>query len=120
MLGKQIAHYHIERLLGEGGMGNVYLAKDEKNNRWVAVKSLRANTAMEPQVRQRFRQEASTMAQLHHKNLVQLHDFIADDNGIYLIMEYVEGENLEHFISRNLAKLSPLSIVEMFCKCLMR
>lgn len=115
MLGKQIAHYRIEKLLGEGGMGSVYLAKDLKNNRLVAIKSLFSHLALQPTVLERFRHEASTMAGLHHLNVVQLHDFI-DNDGLYLVMEYVEGEELSDYIIRK--PIAWEQAVEMFLQIL--
>ncbi|SFB78162.1 Serine/threonine protein kinase [Flexibacter flexilis DSM 6793] len=117
MIGSQIAHYRIDKLLGEGGMGGVYLAEDLKHKRKVAIKALFSHLAMQQTVRERFRYEASTMAQLYHPNIVQLLDFI-DENGLYLVMEYVEGIELDRYIITQNKHLPWPEAVEMLMQIL--
>jgi len=100
MIGKRIQQYEILSLIGEGGMGNVYLARHTQLGRNVAIKSLLPQLARNENIRARFKNEASTMAHLQHPNIVALYDYVEDDDGLYLIMEYVEGIELDDYIRK--------------------
>jgi serine/threonine protein kinase len=91
MIGKQLLNYEIKSLIGEGGMGNVYLGEHTSIGRKVAIKVLRPELASNNEIRNRFKNEASVMAHLQHPGIVALHDYLEQDDGLYLIMEYVEG-----------------------------
>jgi serine/threonine protein kinase len=99
MIGQTILNYKIESLIGEGGMGSVYLATHTQMNRKVAIKALLPQFMANAEVKQRFKNEASTLAHLQHPNIVGLFDYIEDETGMYLVMEYVEGTPLDDFIS---------------------
>jgi serine/threonine protein kinase len=99
MIGKTILNYKIESLIGEGGMGSVYLATHTQMNRKVAIKALLPQFMANVEVKQRFKNEASTLAHLQHPNIVGLFDYIEDETGMYLVMEYVEGTPLDDFIT---------------------
>lgn len=86
--------FEIERELGRGGMGVVYLAKQTKLNRLVALKMILAGAHAGPQERERFRIEAQAAAQLHHPNIVQIYEVGEADGHPYLALEYVPGESL--------------------------
>ncbi len=93
---KRLGRYDIERLLGEGGMGRVWLARDTVLGRRVAIKTLRDDLALPPRVReelvQRMRHEARAAASVSHPNIVTLHDMGEDPKfGLYLVFEYVPG-----------------------------
>jgi eukaryotic-like serine/threonine-protein kinase len=93
-----IGRYDVERLLGQGGMGRVWLARDRILGRRVAIKVLRDDLALPPRVReelvQRMRHEARAAAAVSHPNIVTLHDMGEDDEvGLYLVFEYVPGPN---------------------------
>lgn len=93
------SRYEVLALLGEGGMGRVYKAKDKTLNRIVAIKVLVGECAalMVP----RFQREAQTMSSLKHSNLVEIFDFGITDNGFaYLVMEYLTGEELAEILKR--------------------
>jgi len=94
MIGKQILNHEIMALIGEGGMGNVYLGEHTSIGRKVAIKSLRPELALNEEIRKRFKNEAKVMAKLQHPNIVGLYDYHEDESGLYLIMEYVEGVEL--------------------------
>jgi serine/threonine protein kinase len=94
MIGKQILNYQVKSLIGEGGMGNVYLAEHTSIGRTVAIKALRSELASNEEIRKRFKNEASVMARLQHPSIVSLFDYVEQDGGLYLIMEYVEGQEL--------------------------
>ena len=98
MIGKSILNYEIKSLIGEGGMGTVYLASHTKVNRIVAIKSLLPQFMANREIKQRFKNEASTLANLQHPNIVGLFDYTEDESGMYLVMEFVEGTALDDFI----------------------
>lgn len=90
----RIGAYRIEKLLGRGGMGEVFLAFDERLERRVALKRVRADTGGDPRLRERFRREARAAARLSHPAIVQVHDILEDGSGDCIVLEYVEGETL--------------------------
>jgi len=100
MIGKQILNYEIKSVLGEGGMGIVYLAEHVKLGRQVAIKVLLPHLVKNELVRSRFINEAKLMASLHHPNIVTLYDYQEDENGLSLIMELVEGKSLDEYIQQ--------------------
>jgi eukaryotic-like serine/threonine-protein kinase len=105
MINKQLLSYKITSVLGEGGMGTVYLGEHANFERKVAIKAIHPHLAKNEEIRQRFKNEAATMARLQHPNIVSLYDYFTDDEGLYLIMELVEGVELETYL-RNIG--SPL------------
>ncbi|MHA5096791.1 Stk1 family PASTA domain-containing Ser/Thr kinase [Oenococcus oeni] len=92
--------YRIIRPLGEGGMANVYLAVDTKNNQQVAIKVLRLDLQNNPDFVRRFQREAQAAAQLLHSNIVKVLDAGSFDGVQYLTMEYVDGMDLKKYISQ--------------------
>ena len=93
--------YHVERLLGRGGMGAVYLAHELALDRDVAIKVLPPAQAGTPQMRARFRQEARTAARLTHPNIVPLYTFGEVDGLMYFVMGYVSGDSLAARLRRD-------------------
>lgn len=98
MIGKQILSYKIESLLGEGGMGNVYLASHVTLDRKVAVKSILPQLVKNEEIKSRFLNEAKTMSKLQHPNIVALYDYYTGEEGLFLFMEYVEGKELHDYL----------------------
>jgi serine/threonine protein kinase len=92
--------YRIERLLGRGGMGAVYLAHELALDRDVAIKVLPPEHASTPQMRERFRREARTAARLSHPHIVPLHTFGEVSGLVYFVMGYVAGESLASRLKR--------------------
>src|SRR4051794_34811773 len=90
--------YRVLERLGSGGMATVYLAEDERLGRKVAVKRLHADSPED--AARRFEREAKVGASLSHPNLVTVFDTVADDEGVLIVMEYVEGENLAEMMAR--------------------
>src|SRR5687767_1452761 len=88
------ANYRILRLLGRGGMGAVYLAREEALERLVAIKVLRPDLESGAEAVERFRREARTAAQLTHPNIVPLLGFGEAEGLLYLVLGYVQGESL--------------------------
>lgn len=92
--------YRLDAKLGSGGMSTVYLGRDETLERWVAVKVLHREISEQPDQLERFSQEARTVAQLSHPNVVAVIDAGQDDGRPYIVFEYVEGETLKARIER--------------------
>src|SRR5262245_53771912 len=89
--GSRLGAYEILTLIGSGGMGEVYRARDTRLHRTVAIKILSRDQTAGPDRRRRFMQEARAASALNHPNIVTLHD-IASESGVdYLVMEYVAG-----------------------------
>ncbi len=90
---KSISHYQITGTLGEGGMGIVYAAWDDRLHRAVALKTIRANVS-DPAATERLRREARAAARVNHPNICQLYDVGSEDGQFYIAMELLEGEPL--------------------------
>ncbi len=99
MIGKTISHYRVTAKLGAGGMGEVYLAHDERLEREVALKVLPAETLADEAARKRFRKEALALSKLNHPNIATIYDFDTQDGVDFLVMEYVEGTTLSEKLS---------------------
>ena len=92
--------YVIERVLGEGGMGIVYLAKDKNIGVDVVLKAIRAELAHRPDVRERTLSEGQALARIDHPNVVRFNAVIVEGGMLWLVMQYIEGESLEARIQR--------------------
>ena len=92
--------YKILSLLGEGGMANVYLAEDIILQRKVAIKILRLDLQKDPKTLERFKHEARATSELSHPNIVSILDVGQDHNRHYLVMEYIDGLDLEEYIQK--------------------
>lgn len=100
MIPVDLLNYQLIRLLGRGGMGEVYLARNKNIDQLVAVKALHPRFANSPMLRQRFKQEAVMLNSLNHPNIVKFLNFVENEYGVFLIMEYVDGYTLEEYISK--------------------
>jgi len=96
----RIGAYPIERELGRGGMGIVYLAHDLKLQRAVAIKVLPEGFAQDPERLSRFEREARLLASLNHPNIAAIYGLEEADGHRFLVLEYVEGETLAERIER--------------------
>lgn len=92
--------YEIVGTLGEGGMANVYLAKDLILDRLVAIKVLRGDLANDEKFVRRFQREALSASSLSHPNIVEMYDVGEDNGNYYIVMEYVEGQTLKQLLKR--------------------
>ena len=96
--------YRIARLLGQGGMGAVYRAWDTRLNVHMALKEMIPQPGLDPhtlaQLRQQFEQEAMVLAKLDHPHLVGVSDFFEEEGNTYLVMKFIEGENLADRVER--------------------
>jgi serine/threonine protein kinase len=92
--------YHIERLIGRGGVGLVYLARDVKENRRVVVKVLAPHWTDDDDAVARFDREALRMAKLDHPNVVKMYDHGHHRDQAYIVMEFLDGEPLRQYLNR--------------------
>src|SRR5271169_5972372 len=96
--GTRLGPYEIESLLGAGGMGEVYRARDTRLQRTVAIKVLPAHLSSNPDLHARFEQEAKSISALQHPNICVVHD-IGSQHGVdFMVMEYVAGKPLDKMI----------------------
>jgi serine/threonine-protein kinase len=102
LIGSIVAdRYHIEKKLGEGGMGAVYLAEHVKMGRRSAIKVMTQSMASDPEAIARFNREAANAARINHPNVCAIYDFGETEDGtIYLAMEFIEGESLSDTLRR--------------------
>ena len=92
--------YEIMKLIGEGGMANVYLAFDTILERKVAVKVLRGDLANDDKFVRRFQREALSASSLNHPNIVEMYDVGEDNGNFYIVMEYIDGKTLKQLIKK--------------------
>ncbi|MCA9733428.1 protein kinase, partial [candidate division KSB1 bacterium] len=92
MIGKTILHYKILEELGRGGMGVVYKARDSKLDRDVAIKFLPKHIAANTDERKRFEIEAKAAAALNHPNIATIHAIEETDEEMFIVMEYIDGQ----------------------------
>ncbi len=100
MQGERLGNYEILDKLGEGGMGEVWRARDQRLNRTVAVKILPPDVANDPQRRARFEQEARALGALNHPNIIAVYDVGQDAGRFYIVSEFVDGESLRSILDR--------------------
>ncbi|GHV27678.1 hypothetical protein AGMMS4952_09780 [Spirochaetia bacterium] len=114
MIGKEILNYRIEQELGKGGMGSVYLAINKNIDQKVAIKVLNENLAGSVVIRKKFKDEAQLLCSLDHPNIVKFLNFVENDDGVFLIMEYIDGITLEEFINSKNGLIVEKRAYEMF------
>ena len=100
MIGRDLGPYHILAKLGEGGMGEVYRARDPRLDREVAIKVLPASLATDPLSLARFEREAMSIAKLSHPNILAIHEFGRHDGIVFVVTELVTGETLRAKLER--------------------
>jgi predicted ATPase len=100
VIGRTLAHYHILRKLGSGGMGDVYLAQDLVLGRSIALKVLPPETSDFPDRMRRFVEEAKAASALNHPNIATIHELQEAEGIHFIVMEYVEGETLKAKLAR--------------------
>jgi eukaryotic-like serine/threonine-protein kinase len=102
MIGQQFGHYEVESRLGSGGVGEVFLARDLRLDRRVAIKVLSERRVGDERSRARFRLEAHALSRLNHPNIATIFDFNQQDGRDYLVMEYIEGRSLREMTAGSL------------------
>ena len=110
LVGRTLSHYQVLSLLGAGGMGEVYLARDPRLDRTVALKILPGELAADPDRMQRFTREAKAASALNHPNVATIYDVGESDGISFIVMEHVEGETLLARISR---RMTPPEVVDI-------
>ncbi|HVE56997.1 MAG TPA: protein kinase, partial [Pyrinomonadaceae bacterium] len=117
-LGRTVGTYRIEKQIGAGGMGEVYLAFDEKLKRRVALKILPAEYTSNDERVKRFELEARAISALNHPNIVTIYDVGNADGINFIATEYVEGKTLRELIGTNLKLKDTLAIILQTCDAL--
>ena len=111
--GERIAHYEILEQIGSGGMGEVYLARDTRLGRKVALKLLPPSFTADPQLRARFFREAQLASALDHPNICTIHEMGESSGSLFIAMQYVEGVNLKQLVGSSPLKLDALISISL-------
>ncbi|MBU51587.1 MAG: hypothetical protein CL920_23085 [Deltaproteobacteria bacterium] len=98
LVGKTIGKYRLDRMIGEGGMSQVYLGTHVDLDVHVAVKVLLPSLTRSPEVRERFRREGNVQFRLQHPNIVRVTDLIEEDNLLCIVMDWIDGQDLLSYI----------------------
>ncbi len=118
-LGRLFPQFEVLELIGRGGMGSVYRARQRSLDREVAIKVLPSQLVDEPGFADRFAREAQALARLNHPHIVTIYDFGRTEGHCYLIMEYVTGVNLRQLLEqRRLEPAEALVLVPQLCDAL--
>ena len=118
-LSARFPQFDIVELVGQGGMGAVYKARQPTLDRFVALKILPPEVEDDPAFAERFKREAQALAKLSHSSIVTLYDFGEADGLYYFVMEYVDGANLRQTIAHGgLTPPEALAIVPQICDAL--
>src|SRR5438876_1193863 len=118
-IGAQLGSHEIIALLGKGGMGEVYRARDLKLKREVAIKILPEEFSTEPDRVSRFQREAEVLASLNHPNIAGIYDVQEANGSRFLVLELVEGETLAERIARGpIAVEEAVDIAKPICEAL--
>jgi len=112
--GQTVAHYTILSLLGEGGMGTVYLAEDTKLHRKVSLKFLSTRFIQDPEPLRRFEQEARAASALNHPNIIHIYEIGHIDSSHFIAAEYLDGATLRSVWRPRLCK--PVTCWTLRCK----
>jgi len=118
MLGCMVGQVRLVSPLGAGGMGDVYLGHDERLNRKVAVKVIQDQLARDPRSRARFLREARVLSRLNHPNICAIYDYVEQAEGRFLILELVQGTEMDAPDLRDLPFARKLPIARQFAEAL--
>ncbi|MCJ7680263.1 MAG: serine/threonine-protein kinase [Candidatus Aminicenantes bacterium] len=118
LIGRKISHIRCVDILGQGGMGEVYSAFDEKLKRNVAVKAIGARFHSDSQAKARFLREARVLSRLKHPHICQIYDYLEEKDGDFLILEFIDGKNLRRVIEDGIEKKPALKIAEQIALAL--
>ncbi|HZF55287.1 MAG TPA: serine/threonine-protein kinase [Polyangiaceae bacterium] len=101
--------YSVERILGEGGMGVVYLARDLLTETHVVLKAIRSAYARQADYRDRILTEGRALARIDHPHVVRLNAIVVEEDALYLVMQYIEGESVEGLLHRHEGRPVPVA-----------
>ena len=118
LIGRELGNYRIESLLGSGGMGEVYLARELKLNRKVALKILPRHFVADLERADRFKREASALSALNHPNLITIYEVGAEGGLNFIAMEYIEGRTLRPMMENGLKLKESLAIASQVAEAL--
>ena len=99
LVGKEVGHYKLVKLIGTGGMGEVYLAEDARLRRKIALKILPAEFENDPERKKRFEKEARAVSALNHPNIITIHEIGTVENFSFMATEYIDGHTLRKRIA---------------------
>ena len=114
----KLENYKTIKKIASGGMGDVYLAEHTVLENKVAIKSLHSNFVNDEDFRERFRTEARIQSRLSHPNIVKLIDFQERPDGLFLIMEYIDGKQLNDYIKNDSGPIPETELISLFKKVL--
>jgi serine/threonine-protein kinase len=118
LLGQQVGNIRVVDVLGEGGMGAVYVGFDDKLQRKVALKAIRAEYRLHEEAKARFLREARILSQLDHPHICTVHDFIEGDDCDFLVLELIKGTSLREAMKEELSSQQKLSIAKQLLEVL--
>src|ERR1700687_5223279 len=112
------ARYQVLRILGQGGMGAVYQARDQELDRIIALKVIRPELAANPSILARFKQELILSRNITHKNVIRIFDLGEADGIKFITMEYVEGEDLRGILRRKgkFHSKEAVAVIQQICR----
>ncbi|HET8714670.1 MAG TPA: serine/threonine-protein kinase, partial [Holophagaceae bacterium] len=111
---RRLGRFELIRPLGQGGMGQVFLARDTAMGREVALKTISSDMLLTPKAKERFLQEAKAAGALSHPGLVTVHELGEDAGTLFLVMEYLPGEDLSALLRRR--ALQPAQALELLAQ----
>ena len=110
LIGRRFGHIRVTGVVGQGGMGDVYSAYDEKLERKVALKVLHAEQRLDHSARERLLREARALSKLDHAHICRIHDYLESDDVDVLVLEYIDGITLDDVFRENPARGEKLRI----------
>lgn len=119
MTGQTINNYYLESIIGEGGMGTVYLARHKYLDIRSAIKVLHIQYTRNPQFKERFINEAVALSKIDSQYIVKIRDFFDYNDNLFLVMEYVKGVGLDNFIRNVFGPIPERRAIEIFKKILL-
>jgi serine/threonine protein kinase/tetratricopeptide (TPR) repeat protein len=118
LIGKTIRNIQIVKFIGRGGMGEVYEGYDATLERRVAVKALGSKSRHDARAKTRFLREARALSALEHPNICQIYDYVEEEEGDYLILEFIEGRDLRRASKSGMDRAQKLRIAEQLARVL--
>ncbi|MBX7246152.1 MAG: serine/threonine protein kinase [Candidatus Sumerlaeaceae bacterium] len=118
VLTRDFPDFEIIELLGRGGMGVVYKARDRRLDRLIALKIMTEGLSQQSRFVERFEREGKTLARLNHPNIVTLYEFGRAGSRCFMVMEYVEGTNLRQVLRTGVSPKEALALVPQVCAAL--